>query len=436
MKSIKKASAQSIALSILLVIALCFWGIAYAFASEPEDALEGQSASVEAAESASSVVDDLEADSEDEPESDGAIEADDGLDASDVCGDPIAESEDLDSESDAAESVSLDVVDGESATDAVDLPSPCFTIDDGTVTEKPVIDTWPVGTPDVSVLEYVIYTDKGTSKGYNSFKIPAIGTFSISYDEHLTRLCFMWDFNIGTDNIYAEQWFKAADFYMTAVWLESHNKMDVLGSEVAHYRDGNTLYRVYEVNFPDDIDNIRQLHPTRDYVHVDPVMYGYSGFTKQVGENLDGEPEFHNFLLTQAWVSRGEYDVPTIDYPDPEPAPPSDPDPLPDPVPEPSSTLDPEPERPVIAPDPIPSAPEANPVPSAALAQTGDDMGTVIVVLLVVIGLVVIWLLTGEHSPLKGRSKFYFGGSRMVRVVVTVAVLLVVSLVLKAFGLI
>lgn len=431
-------SSRVLKVAVLLVIALCFWSIAYAFASEPEDAPEGQSVSVEAAESASSIADDLEADSEDEPESNDAIEAGDGLDASDVCDDPIAESEDSDSEFDVAKSASSDVVDGEVATDEADLPSPCFTIDDGNVTEKPVIDTWLVGTPDASVLEYVIYTDKGTSKGYNGFKIPAIGTFSISYDEHLTRLCFMWDFNIGTDNTYAEQWFKAADFYMTGVLLESHNKMDVLGSEVAHYRDGNTLYRVYEVNFPDDIDNIRQLHPTRDYVHVDPVMYGYSGFTKQVGENLDGEPEFHNFLLTQAWVSRGEYDVPTIDYPDPEPAPPSDPDPLPAPPsdPEPSPTPDPEPERPVIAPNPVPSVPEANPVPSAALAQTGDDMGMVIVVLLVVIGLVVVWLLTGEHSPLKGRSKFYFGGSRMVRVVVTVAVLLVVSLVLKAFGLI
>lgn len=249
MKSIKKASAQSIALSVLLVIALCFWSIAYAFASEPEDVPEGQSVSVEVAESASSIVDDLEADSEDEPESDDAIEAADGLDASDVCDGLITESEDSDSESDAVESASLNVADGEAVTDEADLPSPCFTIDDGTVTEKPVIDTWPVGTPDVSVLEYVIYTDKGTSKGYNGFKIPAIGTFSISYDEHLTRLCFMWDFNIGIGNIYAEQWFKAADFYMTAVWLESHNKMDVLGSEIAHYRDGNTLYRVYEVNF-------------------------------------------------------------------------------------------------------------------------------------------------------------------------------------------
>lgn len=169
-------------------------------------------------------------------------------------------------------------------------------------------------------------------------------------------------------------------------------------------------------------------------------MYAYSGFTKQVGENFDGEPEFNNFLMTQAWVSRGEYDVPTIDYPspepDPEPTPPPAPDPSSEPDPEPSPTPDPEPERPIIAPDPVPSAPEANPVPSAALAQTGDDMGMVIVVLLVVIGLVVVWLLTGEHSPLKGRSKFYFGGSRMVRVIITVAVLLVVSLVLKAFGLI
>lgn len=419
MKSIKKGSVLSIAFSVFLVIALCFWSIVYAFAAESPD---GQSVSVETVESASSIVDDLETDSENEPESDLEVDLTEQL--------PL----DLDNV-DAGDAIIDSVND-----DNDDLER--FEIGNGETVGTPVIDAWPVGTPDASVLEYAIFTDKGTSKGYNGFQLPAIGTFTISYDKDVTRLCLTWNFDIGTGNVYADQWFAAADFYMWSVRM-SDDSANVLGSEIAHYRNGNVLYRVYEVNFPDGIDDINQLHPPRTYVgDVDPIQYWFDGFTKQVGENVDGEPEYYNFLNTQAYITRGQYDMPTIENPDSEPE--SEPDLAPMPEPEgeepeiPSNEDDPipEPEKPVIIPEFVPAISQVDIPASTGLAQTGDDMGTAIVVLLVIVGLVLIWLLTGEHSPLKSRSKFYFGGSRMVRVIVTVAVLLVISLVLKALGLI
>ena len=419
MKSIKKGSVLSIAFSVFLVIALCFWSIVYAFAAESPD---GQSVSVETVESASSIVDDLETDSENEPESDLEVDLTEQL--------PL----DLDNV-DAGDAIIDSVND-----DNDDLER--FEIGNGETVGTPVIDAWPVGTPDASVLEYAIFTDKGTSKGYNGFQLPAIGTFTISYDKDVTRLCLTWNFGIGTGNVYADQWFAAADFYMWSVRM-SDDSANVLGSEIAHYRNGNVLYRVYEVNFPDGIDDINQLHPPRTYVgDVDPIQYWFDGFTKQVGENVDGEPEYYNFLNTQAYITRGQYDMPTIENPDSEPE--SEPDLAPMPEPEgeepeiPSNEDDPipEPEKPVIIPEFVPAISQVDIPASTGLAQTGDDMGTAIVVLLVIVGLVLIWLLTGEHSPLKSRSKFYFGGSRMVRVIVTVAVLLVISLVLKALGLI
>lgn len=444
MKSIKKGSALSIAFSVFLVIALCFWSIVYAFASEPVESLDGQLAFVETAESASSIVDDLEAYSENEPEFDdietGNPLNEDGLD------DLESQEDEADLEADLTEQLPLDLdnVDaGDAITDSInDDDSERFEIGNGETVGTPVIDTWPVGTPDASVLEYAIFTDKGISKGYNGFQLPAIGTFTISYDKDVTRLCLTWNFDIGTGNVYADQWFVAADFYMRSVRM-GDDSVNVLGSEIAHYRNGNMLYRVYEVNFPDGIDDINQIHPPRTcFDDVDPIQYWFDGFTKQVGENADGEPEYYNFLNTQAYITRGQYDMPTIENPDSEPESKPDLAPMPEPEgeePEIPSNEDgpiPEPGKPVIVPELVPAISQVDIPASTGLAQTGDDMGTAIVVLLVIVGLVVIWLLTGEHSPLKSRSKFYFGGSRMVRVIVTVAVLFVISFVLKALGLI